>query len=563
MDKSKVNSPTIPRATSALCLQLLLVACSAGDSGLSYRVPAQNPEDAEIACALTDSGCSWDVSPEPNDAEASPPWPTELTPLPDCETAWDGSVEPELEAASGSIALKLSSPMQPAGPAVRVEVEVLASDGTIDRRLQGEEAEWLLETDPGATLVDRTALENGRALAFIRFGNAGKHRITASLASDERRSGRVELLVYQTQLPIWEIAVEEEELEAFLGGSLDQSEATLTVDGRSYIATIAPDNAAESDLAKRSWRLRSASENALPNGRQTLVLRAESNDETMMRNYLGLEIFRNGTWLPTPLAEPIHLRVNGVYYGLMWYVESIDADFLARNGLNPQGSLYYSPPSRGGDRLIGNLTALPSREAYIEAYRLLSGSQDYQDLIEFIERIQSMEDLDFVTTIDQHLNTDSYLVYLAVMAIVQDEEHAQGNFYIYRDPQAADDRWFAIADDMDLSFGLVSFGASNTREQTLVWDRQLRFGNRLMSRLYSFTQFNAIFDAFATHLLDQVFSRDFIDQRVDNFLCRAANDIMADPKVRREGFQTYLDRVDELRNFVEQRVAFIQTQVEN
>ena len=59
-------------------------------------------------------------------------------------------------------------------------------------------------------------------------------------------------------------------------------------------------------------------------GRRAIILRGEWNDKTMLHNWLAHEVFRQGTWLPTPETRYVHFRLNGRYYGLMLQVERID-----------------------------------------------------------------------------------------------------------------------------------------------------------------------------------------------------------------------------------------------
>ncbi len=54
----------------------------------------------------------------------------------------------------------------------------------------------------------------------------------------------------------------------------------------------------------------------------------------------------------------------------------------------------------------------------------------------------------------------------------------------------------------------------------------------------------------------KTFNREFIDGRIDNLLCHAAPVLMADGRKRADNSE-YPSRVDEIRNFVEERRSFI------
>jgi spore coat protein H len=154
---------------------------------------------------------------------------------------------------------------------------------------------------------------------------------------------------------------------------------------------------------------------------------------------------------------------------------------------------------------------------------------------------------------------DQYLVYLATMAVIQNTDHIKKNYFLYRDPDAADDRWIIIPWDLDVSFGHLWTEEHDVWDETMFFDEPVEFTNyrnHLIEKLLIQPPFLVRYYDFVDHILDTTFTPEFINGRIENALCRGTPDIIADEKKRAENTE-YLDRVQELRDFVDKRRAFI------
>ncbi len=151
---------------------------------------------------------------------------------------------------------------------------------------------------------------------------------------------------------------------------------------------------------------------------------------------------------------------------------------------------------------------------------------------------------------------------MAVMAVIQNHDHIKKNYYLYRDPESPDDRWVVFPWGLELTFGHLWSEENGVLDEAIITDASLDEGicpgfcNHLMTRLYDIPEYQDRFCELVEHVLSTTFNREFIDGRIDNLLCRAAPDLMADGRKRADNSE-YLSRVDEIRNFVDGRRAFI------
>lgn len=532
---------------------------------------AGSDSETEERDTLNDSSGS-DSASEEGDTESevssdadSVPWPTTQTELPDCVPYEDGFDDPEVVGPSGLVQMSLSAELQPTEVAERVEIEILNADG--DTRDYGAEGTLSITSNLNMAVIDVTDVTYGSADALISFLETGRHTLTARFTDDdgEERTGTADVVAYGPQLPIWEMAIDETDLHELKANPYDRIKvpAVLTVDGTSYETEVRIHGGSSRDYPKKSFRFDLGPDLTLEDTHDHIILRAEWNDKTMLRNYLSLEVFRNATWIPTSEAEIVHFRINDRYYGVMWHVERIGGDFLRVRGLNNEtGSMYEADPDSSCWPPGGDLTPVDSMEIYQCIYDQKKGDTEYDDLIALIETSLQLPDDEFEQVIDTVIDVDEYLVYMAAMSVIQNQDHIKKNYYLFRDPDAEDDRWIVFPWDMELTFGHLWSEENDVLEEAIVVDGALDAGvcpgfcNHLMTRLYNVDEYRTRYYEFIDLIVETTFTSDFIDERIDNVLCRAAPDVVAD-SLKRAELSEYLSLVDEIRYFVEERRAFI------
>ena len=494
------------------------------------------------------------------------PWPETVTSLPDC-VPYDGGFEtPDTAAAEGRVRMSPSATLQPVGVDERLEIKVYYED--IDERDPYADGALSIESAPEVDVVEVSDVSSGRSEALIRFREPGRHLLTGVFTGEdgETGTGTVEVMAYAPQLPIWEMAIDPSDLEEIVDDPYERIKvpAVLTVDGTAYETEVRLHGGSSRGYPKKSFRFDLGPDLTLEDTHDHIILRAEWNDKAMLRNFLGLEVFRNATWIPASEAEIVHFRINNRYYGAMWHVERIGGDFLRLRGLNnTTASMYEADPPSSCWTPGGDLTPVDDLATYQCIYDHKQGDILYDDLIDLIENTLQLSDDAFEDTINQVLDVNEYLLYMATMAVIQNHDHIKKNYFLYRDPGVEDDRWVVFPWDMELTFGHLWSEENDVLEEAIYTDEPLDFGicpgfcNQLMTRLYNVPAYQVRFLQFVYHILETTFTEAFIDERIDNVLCRATPDLVADP-LKRASVSEYLDRVDEIRTFVDERRAYIQ-----
>jgi spore coat protein H len=518
-----------------------------------------------VACTVTDEEQLGGVFTDDAIEVAKLPWPTEFLKLPSCDGSFGDFTEPKLPEPEGDILLIPSARLQPTDVEEHILIEVhLQNTGDLDTYAFGE---LTVDAGPDAEVLSAAAVESGTGAVSVRFDTPGAHQLTVSFKDESgERSGSIEIIAYAPQLPIYEMTIAESDFERLLDNPYEKITvpAGLTVDGQAFGTRVRIHGGASRDYPKKSFRFDLDEGLTLPDGRDHIILRAEWNDKSLLRNYLAFEIVRNGTWLSAPSVEPVHFRVNQQYYGLMWRVERIDGDFLRTRGMNNiSGSMYEADPaslecaSPGAD-----MTPLVDMDEYRCVYSQQKGDEDYGDLTDFIENTLTLSPWDFQAVINDVVRVNDILVYFAVMAAIQNQDHIKKNYYLFRDPELEDDRWIIFPWDLDLTLGHLWTYEADTLDETIFTDMPLDFGvcpgycNVLFSRLLEINPYRDRLFEMADRIAATVLTPEFVDERIDNLLCRAKPDILADSKKRATN-EEFPGRVEELRRFIDERQSFI------
>lgn len=512
------------------------------------------------------AGLDGGETPPTSSSDAPPRWPTERTAMPPCAAARPVFALPDVSPPHGSVAFRPDFFLHPTGYDVRIDIRVLnPASGKIDPNATGTLS---FELPDGVILSAPVDVVAGKAEAVVRFLAVGTFRIVASLS--DGRTGSVELAAYATQLPVWEIAVDETGLAAMLAAPSESHsvDAQLAVEGSRYATTLELHGGAARDYPKKSFRLELGPGLQFPDGTDHLILRSEWGDKSLLRNYLSSELLRNATWVPTYRTEHVHLRINQRYYGVMVHAERVDKDWLRNRGLRSTGSLYEPDPPREVNVPGGNLTPLERRDLYFSVYQHHAGNIEYDDLIEFIERTLTLPNSEWEATVSSQVDVNEYLAWLAVMAVIQNHDHIRKNYYLYRDP-VGDARWHVFPWDLDLTWGHLWTEAKDVLDETLFAHESLFFGeqvpehggfqNQLMTRILQIGVYRARFVEFVRHITMDAFTEAFVSERIENVLCRATPDVLADTKKRATNDE-YLARVDELVAYLRERRAYIDSQ---
>ncbi len=233
--------------------------------------------------------------------------------------------------------------------------------------------------------------------------------------------------------------------------------------GSSHLCEIQVHGGSSRDLSKLSWRLSfDAPVSGLTWGDDRIILRAEYNDLSLLRNALSLLLFEQWTTLPTPRWRHVWLNVNGEDLGLYVQIEKNHDQMMRRWDRSTSAPRYEADQNIEDNLLTGAsaLVTLPSLSDYWRAYRLSSGLS-YAPLIDLIEstlgEVSRQEwGLSQAYTLSRQFVWGSYIRYVAVMKLIQNLDSIRKNYIISLQPFGdIESRWEVYPWDLDLSWGCL------------------------------------------------------------------------------------------------------------
>lgn len=532
-------------------LAALLTLCASSAAALGGCGPDEPPGD------------ELDGGDAGADSDAALPWPEPPEPPAPCTPAMELAA-PVLDPPSGAVAIGLSARLEPVGVAVRVRLEVHdEKTGALDPRASGPIA---LDLDPPGEVIAIDDVRAGLGEATVRLATPGLVRLHATLEEDGR-DGSAEVLAYEPRVPVWELTIEPGDLSALLDSGFDNQRwpVVLWVAGRAHAGTVRLHGGSSREFPKKSFHVDLEQGDALDDGSRTVILRAEWNDKTLLRNWLALRMVRETTWLPAPDAELVQLRIDGELYGLMLRVESVDEAFVARRGVAAAASLYAADPSPDWVPPGASLVPLDDPAGYREVYRQRLGLGGHDDLVSLIEDALQRPDDELAATLPDAVAIDDVLAYFAAMAVLQNHDHIRKNYFLVRDPWAGDGRFRLWPWDLDLTLGHLWTEEGDVLDEDIFTDEPPTFGervpehdfyNQLLTRVLAVPAWRARFVDFVHRIAAVGLAPGVVDGWIDEALCRATPEILADER-KRSTDDEYLDRLEELRAFVAARRAYL------
>jgi hypothetical protein len=255
--------------------------------------------------------------------------------------------------------------------------------------------------------------------------------------------------------------------------------AVLTADEVTYDQDVQIRYLGSSTLAfpKKSFRIEFPEAADHPGYARRINLRAEYNDPSFLRTYLGYETVRRMTLLPTPRARYVNVSLNGVNYGLMLEVERVGGKFLEAHGRDREQSMYEGKETSPW----GALMPMSDEAEYREYYAKTTGdAEDWSDLIGLVEENLWLDHLDSqpwgptgTARTREVIAIDSYIEYLAALAAIQSQDHVTNNYFLsWQNVPGVGWRWEFYPWDMDLTFGCLWDDELSTSlcSSTLVYD---------------------------------------------------------------------------------------------
>lgn len=169
---------------------------------------------------------------------------------------------------------------------------------------------------------------------------------------------------------------------------------------------------------------------------EEINLNSTWSDKAYIRQQLCWETYAN-VGASASLAEMVHLIQNGSFKGLYCFVEQVDEEYLERMDFDKGGALY---------KMYNSVTS--SINNVDKKTRTWEGNQDLLDLVNGIQANGTALE----AYLFDNLDLPAVISYLVGTALINDNDHIEKNYYLYRDSDG-DQEWMFLPWDKDLTLG--------------------------------------------------------------------------------------------------------------
>lgn len=263
-------------------------------------------------------------------------------------------------------------------------------------------------------------------------------------------------------------------------------------------------------------------------GLKHVLFDAAEYNRSFLRDRLALAILRD-VGLPAPCANNARLVLNGEYYGLFTSIEKVDSEFLERYFEEPNGNLYKRAGGTPGWKLKNN-----------------EEDPDKSD-------IQALNAADTVEELLAVMNLEESILEWATEAVLPDRDGLWGgglNGYTYNDPKTG---FNMIPWDLDDSFTRLEPDVDPVtwKKPPEVFHGRPYYDIALADPAW-FQEYIEAIEFVLVHGYDVGILQD----RIDTWAEQIATAVEEDPN-RPFTLAQHLDKVDEKREFVADRAAFL------
>ncbi|GAB4220553.1 MAG: hypothetical protein Kow001_02990 [Acidobacteriota bacterium] len=275
-------------------------------------------------------------------------------------------------------------------------------------------------------------------------------------------------------------------------------------------------------------------------------LQGSYGDKTYLREILSYESFQ-AAGVASNQVFHVRLHQNGQFFGLYVFLEQPDDDWFARHGLDENGAhykAYAQAEAVGSEAELHWMYEKESRE-----------DEDFTDLFEFLKGINQPDPRLRREYLFDHVDLPGMLNYLAVQAIIHNNDHVAKNYYLYCDTEGTG-RWTMYPWDMDLTFGRNYLGepdqewglvlndtmwadVDRIRQRPLVSPSHPLFGdrrhqkwdylwNRLIDALLQEPDFREMYFRRLRTLMDELLAPGRYEARIDELAARIQTEAALD-----------------------------------
>ena len=302
-------------------------------------------------------------------------------------------------------------------------------------------------------------------------------------------------------------------------------------------------------------------------GLKSFVLRNNTTDRTSMHERISMLLFER-MGVPAPRETHTKLFVNGSYAGLYSIVESIDKNFLARTRNENDGYLYKFDRNVGDEPYYFTYSG-SNPDLYVPhpfEPETHEGDPHPQPIVDMIRTVAEAGDATFRNEIAQYLDLGAFIKHVAIEMFLNESDGVLGdwgttNFYLYRPPNSN----LHVFIPWDKSETMHDRALSIFHN---VDDVPEQVQNRIMTRAMKYPDLANLYLDVLSATADSAAEpgdgdqRGWIEREVEREFNQISDAVLADPQKPYTNAD-FLQAVDDLRKFAQDRSTFVKTSVAN
>ncbi|WP_274649364.1 CotH kinase family protein [Paenibacillus humicola] len=318
----------------------------------------------------------------------------------------------------------------------------------------------------------------------------------------------------------------------------------LEMDGRTFDAQIRYRGGHTRNYPKKSYEV-------LVEGKLTLHWNAESDDPSMIRNALSFRFFEM-IGVPSPTAQHFWLEWNGQQHGVYLELESVDATFFKKRGIQAH-SLIYAVNDNATFGLIDRDTKL-RKESLFSGYRLMMGESSAETrLVRFIRRINRPANRSLRLYLRKKLDVSQYLQWLAGAVLTGNYDGFDQNYALYE--HLPSKRLRMIPWDYEGTWGRNCYGKLCGSDLVPIQGH-----NKLTRKVLAYRSNRVAYRRLLRKLLAGPFSVEQIAPEIDTIYAALAPAIR-DDFTRKWPFSAFQEEPDQIKQYIAERREIVRREL--
>lgn len=267
---------------------------------------------------------------------------------------------------------------------------------------------------------------------------------------------------------------------------------------------------------------------------ESFILRNTGQDWKLstMRDAMITSIAEDYLEIDVQDCRPVVVYINGEYWGIYFIREKLNSNYVAG---------HYNTSADSAVITFGNG----------------SRCEEYQNLLSYARThdLSVQENYDYIAT---QMDIDNYIDYIVSEIIIGNSDNGNIKFFTYEGG-----KWRWIMYDVDHAFRSVATDTVQEHLNPSGTGASDMFSTVLINSLLKNPDFKRMFLEEIAYQLENVWTSEIVNSYIDEFSGMIANDIRRDCQRWSHSYDTWVDSVESLRYFINNREEYLERYVKS